>query len=186
MSRTVTKCKVCKTQPVIRIGAQVCGVACAEIFSQIIRDKKRKQKDRVERRNDAKRREKLKSKRDYMNDAQSAFNRYVNLRDKHLPCIACGKSPHEGVRHASHYKSRGSNSYLTFNLWNLHSCCYSCNVSKSGNIGEMRIGMIKKIGIEKVEWLENAQRSREYSIEYLNRIKKVFIKKYKRLGSVSV
>ena len=52
---------------------------------------------------------------------------------------------------------------------------------KGGNINEYRPALIKKIGAEKVEYLDNASRSREYTKEYLARLQKIMIKKIKRL-----
>jgi hypothetical protein len=125
------------------------------------------------------RREAIKTPSDRAKPAQAAVNRYVNARDSGKPCISCGK-PDRGVRNASHYKSRGSNSALRFNLWNIHSSCYSCNCEKSGNIGEYRPRLIDRIGAEKVEWLDCHPRSREYSPEYLKRLTRIFNKKTKR------
>lgn len=173
--KKTSKCKICRAEYVKRsISHKTCSVSCA--IEIVIRDKKHK-----EAKIDKARKEALKKPAEYADEAQSAVNRYVNKRDEHLPCICCGKSPYEGVRHAGHFKSRGSNSFLRFNLWNINTCCYSCNVKKGGNINEYRPALIEKIGIEKVEYLDNAPRSKVYSKEYLMRLKSIFNKKLKRL-----
>ena len=45
-----------------------------------------------------------------------------------------------------------------------------------------RKGLIELIGIEKVEYLENAPRVRKYEKEYLERMRMVFAKKTRRLN----
>jgi hypothetical protein len=128
------------------------------------------------------RKEKLKTKRDHLKELQTLVNKYVRLRDTGQPCICCDK-PDDGTHqiHAGHYRSVGSNSYLRFNTLNIHACCAQCNTHKSGNILEYRIGLRKKYGSELVEWLEQAPRSRRYSQEWIDKAKRVFKKKIKRL-----
>lgn len=174
----MTKCNICRSEFQRRsMTHKCCSVECAEIYG---REQARKESAKNARAETKARKEKLKTNSDLANDAQKEVNKYVNLRDFHTPCICCGKSPYIGVRHAGHFKSRGANSFLKFNLWNINSCCYSCNVMKSGNIGEYRPNLIAKLGIEKVAFLEAAPRSRKYDKEYLLRLKAIFAKKAAR------
>jgi hypothetical protein len=84
--------------------------------------------------------------------AQEHFNRFVRNRDKHLGCISCANGLVEDAGHF--YPS--TYSALRFNEWNVNGqCSFNCNKMKSGNIHEYRAGLIKKIGQEKVEWLDN-------------------------------
>jgi len=39
-----------------------------------------------------------------------------------------------------------------------HHNCAGCNTFKSGNLIEYRIGLVKKIGIKRVQWLEDNRR----------------------------
>ena len=158
-----------------------CSPDCGAVIGVAKLEKIKAAKFKAEKKKDKERKEKLESVSELANKVQAYVNKYVNLRDKHLPCICCGKSPYEGVRHAGHFKSRGANSFLRFNLWNIHSCCYSCNYEKGGNINAYRPALVDKIGAEKVEYLDNAPRSREYTKEYLARLQKIMIKKIKRL-----
>ncbi len=153
---------------------------CKVAYAMQITVKAQTKREKVARLDIAVRKEALKTPSDRAKPAQAAVNRYINARDRGKPCISCGK-PDKGVRNASHYKSRGSNSALRFNLWNIASSCYSCNCAKGGNIGGYRTGLIARRGIEIVEWLENHPRSREYSNEYYARITKIFNRKTKRL-----
>ena len=91
---------------------------------------------------------------DYIKLAQITFNKYIRLRDKGKVCISCQK-PINGVKHASHYLSAGGHSAIRFHEDNVWVSCYKCNVMLSGNAVEYRKALINKIGIERVEWLEN-------------------------------
>lgn len=158
-----------------------CSADCAVSIAHDKLAKAKAAKARKERKEDAQKKDKAKSNKNLADEAQAAVNRYVNLVNYGVPCICCGKSAFEGVRHAGHFKARGSSSFLRFNLWNIHTCCYSCNVAKAGNIHEYRPNLIKKIGLEKVEFLDTAPKSREYSDEYLRRLKDIFTRKSKRM-----
>jgi len=153
-----------------------CSIECAIAISSARQAKQRK-KARIEYKRETRaRKEKLKSKADYLKEAQTAVNSYIRARDKGKPCISCGK-PDIGVRNASHYRSAGACSSLRFNTWNIHASCYSCNCSKSGNLLEYRIRLIKLIGVERVEWLESQNEITRYDVEYLKRLKAVFTKR---------
>lgn len=158
-----------------------CSPECGFILHQEIEAKKKAKEAKAELAEDKKRREKLKDNTDHLNLTQTVINRYVLAKHKDLPCVCCGKSPYDGVRNASHFKSRGSNSFLRFHLWNIWPCCYTCNVKKSGAIHEFRKALPALIGVEKLEFLENAPRSRKYDIEYLARMRRIFAKKIRRL-----
>jgi hypothetical protein len=133
------------------------------------------------------RKQKLKTKSDYLKEAQAAFNAYVRARDKEDACISCGNYVLDdqigGGWDCGHFRSVGSAPFLRFNLWNAHKQCVKCNRFLSGNVAEYRKGLINKIGIEKVETLEamNEVKKIGKKEEYLIRIKKIFTKKLKKL-----
>jgi len=84
---------------------------------------------------------------------QRAVNKLVRLRDKDLPCVSCQQWSNKFD--AGHYINQGSSGALRYNLDNIHKqCSFKCNNNLSGNKIEYRIALIKKIGVEKVEWLE--------------------------------
>ncbi len=174
--RRVRKCQICRTLYEPRnMMHKVCGPDCAQKHAE----QERAKKDRRERQEGL---IKLRTRSDYAALAQKAVNRYVNLRDRDKPCVSCGKPAEAGgVRNASHFKSRGSNSALRFNLWNIHTSCYRCNVELSGNLGEYYPRLIERIGAAKVEYLQMAKRERRYEVEYLQRVQKIFTRKAKRL-----
>lgn len=105
---------------------------------------------------------------------QRAVNAYVRERDKGKPCISCQR--HCASYEAGHYIPEGSNNALRYHLWNINSQCQQCNRWKSGNLTEYRVYLVKKIGADKVEWLEEHRHDtkkwrREELEEILERIK---------------
>jgi len=126
--------------------------------------------------------DKIKTRSDWLREAQTAFNAYIRARDKGRPCISCDK-PDNGnhQRHASHYRSVGACSALRFNTFNVHASCATCNGTLSGNLLEYRIRLINKLGADRVEWLECQNKLVRYDIEYLAKLKKIFNKRARRL-----
>jgi len=124
----------------------------------------------------------MKSRSDWLREAQQVFNAYIRARDKGKPCISCDKPDNDQhQRHASHYRSVGACSALRFNTFNVHTSCATCNSVLSGNLIEYRIRLVKKIGAAKVGWLECQNKTVRYEIEYLAKLKKVFSKRTRRL-----
>jgi 5-methylcytosine-specific restriction endonuclease McrA len=180
-------CKECKTIFQPRNSLQVvCGLQCA------VQRSERKNKEKVaigikkERKAQKQalrvRKEALKSNREWLKELQAVVNKYVRLRDSGKPCCSCDK-PDDGShqRHASHYKSAGSNSALRFNLWNIHASCSVCNNHLSGNIGEYTPRLIKKIGQDRYDWLLTQNQPVKYDIEYIKRFKKIFLKRIRMI-----
>lgn len=124
--------------------------------------------------------EKLKTLSDYKKELQTVFNAYIRLRDSHLPCISCGRH-HTGQYHAGHYRSVGSNPQLRFNEDNVHKQCAPCNNHKSGNPIEYRINLIKKIGQERVEFLESDHDPKHYTKLELIELKVIYKDKIRKL-----
>lgn len=123
----------------------------------------------------------LETIQDFLNMTQVVFNRFIRERDKHENCISCGKKIN-GVRHASHYLSAGGHSNVRFHEDNVWVSCYKCNVMLSGNQVEYRKRLIDKIGVERVEWLEeNGATERRYTKEELREIMLTYKNKIKEL-----
>ena len=175
-----TKCKVCGCYFVKTISStqKVCSPKCAIILSK---EQARKKKEKEERAGRRERKAKLKSRSEWLKDAQSVFNKFIRLRDKNEPCISCGKY-HTGQYHAGHYRSVGACPELRFCELNVHKQCAPCNDHKSGNIIEYRINLVKKIGVDKVEWLERQDHEpKKYTIEDCKEIIKYYKAKIKEL-----
>ncbi|POT89111.1 recombination protein NinG [Enterobacter cloacae complex sp. ECNIH14] len=151
-----------------------------------IRDKHVAEKEGRQRRQA--KRESFKTKAQWDKEAQSAFNRYIRMRDEGKECVSCG-NPLIGKSNyltgsaidASHYRSRGAASHLKFNVFNVHSACTRCNRQLSGNAVEYRIRLIERIGQERVERLESDNEPRRFDIPYLQRIKSIFTRKARAL-----
>lgn len=174
------KCKVCGNYFVKTISStqKVCSPKCAIILSE---EQARKKKEKEERAEKRERKAKLKSRSEWLKDAQSVFNKFIRLRDKNEPCISCGKY-HTGQYHAGHYRSVGACPELRFCELNVHKQCAPCNDHKSGNIIEYRINLVKKIGVDKVEWLERQDHEpKKYTIEDCKEIIKYYKAKIKEL-----
>ncbi|ENU3987672.1 recombination protein NinG [Enterobacter kobei] len=152
------------------------------------RIKEQKEAEKAGRKRRKAKRESLKSKSEWDKEAQSAFNRYIRVRDEGKPCVSCG-NPLLGKSNyltgsaidASHYRSRGAASHLKFNVFNVHSACTRCNRQLSGNAVEYRIRLIERIGQERVDRLESDNEPRRFDIPYLQRIKSIFTRKARAL-----
>lgn len=174
------RCKICKelyqaTKPL----QTVCGIACA--IEQGKRNKASQEaKDRLaERKRDSETRQRLKSKAKLAQEAQSAFNAWIRARDAQEPCISCG-AINAPSYHAGHYLSTGARPNLRYEPDNVHKQCNKCNVFLHGNLINYRINLIKKIGLERVERLENDSAPRHYTREALIELAKHYRKLNKR------
>ncbi len=168
------KCKVCKEvfQPE-RQMQPCCSIKCAILKVQI--DKKAKFDKETKLKKEA-----IKSKAQWLREAQKEFNAYIRLRDANKPCISCQRH-HKGQYHAGHYRSVGACPELRFNELNVHKQCAPCNNHLSGNIGEYRISLAKLVGVKKVEWLEGKHEPLKLSIDDIKDIKAKYKLKQKEL-----
>ena len=152
-----------------RMGQSVCSTACALKDVKRNQEKAKKSLRQAERKAHQERKEKLKSRADYAKDCQQAFNEWVRLRDSALPCVSCGRH-HDGQYHAGHYRTVSASPELRFEPLNVHKQCAPCNNHKSGDIVNYRIELVKRIGIEAVEWIEGPHEPKRYTIEDLKAI----------------
>lgn len=138
-------------------------------------DAEKKAKKEKLKHKEAKREWKLNDRKTQMNLAQKAFNRYIRMRDERDNCISCDRR-HAGQYHAGHYRSVGALPALRFCEDNVHKQCAPCNNHKSGNILEYRINLTRKIGADKVAWLEGEHDAKKYTVEELREIKEKYTK----------
>jgi hypothetical protein len=166
------KCRVCTFPFFPRASTQVvCSPRCALELNKINKGKAYDRKTKELK-------QAIKTRGDYNKEAQTAINRYVRARDFKDLCISCGNPNFRGRYDAGHFLSIGSDCSLRFNLLNIHKQCHwNCNISRSGNQIRYRKRLIKKIGIDKVDWLEGPHDALKYTIEDLKRIKRIFTKK---------
>ncbi|OUW93379.1 MAG: hypothetical protein CBD88_07240 [Flavobacteriales bacterium TMED228] len=128
--------------------------------------------------------ERLKRKNQWMREAQSAFNKFIRVRDKKFGvCVSCDVElvyqGHGGNVDASHFRPRSAAPQLRFNQYNCHASCVRCNRWMEGNLTPYRKQLIKRIGKQRVLDLENDNKPKNYTIDDLKRIKEVFKKRAK-------
>lgn len=168
------KCRVCRETYTPRKALQVvCSPSCALLHAKRQGEKERKALAQIERKAIREAKEGIKPRSEHAREAQAAFNAWVRERDQALPCISCGRH-HQGKYDAGHFRSVGSNPALRFEPLNCHKQCVPCNRHKSGNAIEYRIGLVAKIGADKVAWLEGPHAAKHYSIEELQAIKAMY------------
>lgn len=188
MANSKRRCGACKTyfRPEQTFPGTVswCSPECGLIVAQKRVPAVKAKQARAERAQTKEARGRIKTRAKWMREAQAAWNGYVRARDHGKKCASCGAAPSPkigGSIDCSHYRSVGSAPHLRFNLHNAAAACVKCNRYLSGNIAALRIGLIDRIGLEKVEALESNCESKKYDIEYLKRIKRIFTARAKRL-----
>lgn len=127
--------------------------------------------------------EKLKTYSQRVNEVKVIFQRYIRVRDSQLPCISCG-SVTSSVWDAGHYKKAELYSGVIFNEFNTNKQCGKCNRYLGGNELNYRVGLISKIGVERVlelEELAEATRVKKYSDLELLEIRTRYAHKIKSL-----
>lgn len=182
----IKSCKQCGSEfAAFNTLQKVCTPACAIKYSQ---DTRQQAQDKAYRAETRRRREALKTRSQWLKEAQAAFNRYIRARDYGKPCISSNRPmdwhKRGGAVDAGHYRSTGAAAHLRFNCWNCHAQSVENNRFKSGNVVDYRINLIKRIGQDRVESLETDNAPRSFDIDYLKRVKRIFNKRanhYERL-----
>ncbi len=176
------RCKECKTQikPAIKCNLFIekkgfCGIECA---TQWGKKAALSQREKAYRKETQQRRERLKTRTDYIKEAQQAVNRYIRIRDKHRGCISCGTKTATQY-HAGHYRTTKACPDLRFYTLQIWRQCPQCNAQLSGNIIPHRQALVALLGDFKVEWIEGPHKPTNYTVDELRRIKRIFIKKAK-------
>lgn len=128
---------------------------------------------KINRANKAKAKDKIKSYSQRLQEAKKVFQKWVRVRDKDLPCMACGtKTANEW--HGSHLKKAEVYSGVIFHEHNVWKCCKKCNVFLGGNELNFRANLVKHIceqAVIELEQLAEATRTRKYTNEELEEIK---------------
>ena len=113
-------------------------------------------------------------------EAQAAVNRYVRLRDAALPCISCQRH-HAGKWNAGHYRSTAAAPELRFDLDNLHKQCEPCNTHLSGNLIRYRVGLLDRIGADRLAAIEGPHEPRKWTRDELIAMRQRFAAMAKEL-----
>lgn len=181
------KCRHCRAEIPKKKDAdrwQAAGFCDIDHMTDYGRRKADEARQKQRRRETRQARQRLKTRSDWLRDAQTAFNAYIRARDAHLPCIDCGSyGPDDdwltgGKWDAGHYLSVGSHPELRFNEDNCHKQLKTCNggsgkyARKRRTVAEgYREGLIARVGLERVEALEGPHEPKKYTIQELKDIK---------------
>lgn len=164
-----------------RLMQAVCSPICAA--------RSVKAKNKQERASIKERKEKLKRIPDLIKEAQTAFNAWVRARDADERCISCGvllsREAIGGGFDAGHYRSRGSAAHLAFHEDNCHGQCKRCNRYGAGMAVDFRIGLVRRIGVERVEALEASNAPHKWERGELIAIRATYIAKRKQLLNIT-
>lgn len=155
------KCKHCRTSFVADPAwIDHCGVDCGTALGLARLAKQKAKAQRQERAETKAKLAQYETIPELKARLQNVFNLFCRLRDDlaGYPCICCGKWPLGDARFtggqwdACHWKGRGAHDHLRFNEDNVHRGLKDCN--KYGHT-DYRGGLIKRIGIDRVEALES-------------------------------
>ena len=145
---------------------------------QALKNLERIKKEDKKRLNDKKK--ELLTVQDWIKITQATFNKYIRLRDEGNVCISCQKPPKK--KNAGHYFNANNHWNVRFNEDNVHLQCEHCNTSLSANLIEYRKRLVKLIGVENVEWLEDyAKETRKFTVAELMEINELYKAKIKNL-----
>lgn len=157
--------------------AVACSIECEIVLAKQYFNKLQAARAKVERADIKVRKEAIKTRTDWLNEAQAIFNRYIRLRDAAEPCISCGRF-HTGKWNAGHYKSVKAHPELRFSEFNVHKQCEPCNTNLSGNVSKYRARLVEVFGEQMVsEQLETHIKFAGWTIDDAKAIKA----KYKHL-----
>nr|WP_090685761.1 recombination protein NinG [Paraburkholderia phenazinium] len=166
--------------------SKACSVPCALALNDAAKKKSAAKALKVERKSMKERAIKLKTRREWIAEAQVAVNKVARLRDQlaGYGCISCEGRPkarYGGGMDAGHYRSVGSAPHMRYYLTQICGQCKQCNRDYGGMSVEFRRGLIERIGVNRVEEIEAMQGAAKWDIDYLKRLKKVMQKKARRL-----
>ena len=169
-------CEVCERLFVPeRMGQLVCSPVCA---MKKVRQAKKEERAKIKTRKEA-----IKTIPDLIKEAQREFNAYIRARDRDKPCICCGLplgTPEVGGCYdAGHYRSVGSASHLRFHEDNCHAQRKQCNRYGAGRAVDYRMGLIARIGVGKVDALEQSNTPHKWTRKELSDIRDTYRAKLK-------
>lgn len=178
-------CKVCKQWFKPWSTTQTtCSIACAAKFpkaQQYAKDARAFRRKEAERKIGLKRRSQGNPRAGPERAAQEAVHAFIRERDHNRPCIVHGLFCPNHSFDAGHYLSRGSEPALRFNTWNIHK---QCSISNQGAHNRKhyresvpslyRSELVRRIGEDRVAWLEKRHEAKQYRAADLKRIARIF------------
>lgn len=171
-------CEVCQNLFVPdRMGQLVCRPACA---MRKVRQEKVAERAKVRTRKEA-----IKTIPELVKEAQREFNAYIRQRDARRPCISCGlpldNGDVGGGFDCGHYRSIGSAGHLRFNPDNAHGQCKRCNRWLHGRVSDYRIGLLERVGAERLAAIEGDSAVHKWTREELIAIRDTYRAKLKEM-----
>ena len=180
-------CKACKSKFIpIRQFQVVCNTyTCAIAYANIARERQNKKEVSEYKKENRERLQALKTKSDWLKEAQVVCNKYIRMRDLKAGygCISCGTK--KQVQYcAGHYRTRKAAPHLRFDERNIHlQCNRYCNKELSGNIINYRPNLIERYGVEFVEAVESDNAPKNYTIDDIKAIKVKYKNMIKELNN---
>lgn len=170
------KCAVCKEPFAPRsMTHKACGPDCAGGLAVRVTALQKAKQQRQERAQDKIKRDGMKTYPQLIRETQREFNILIRLRDQLAgwPCISSGK-PLDwsgNAVDAGHFRSTGSAPHCRFNEDNCHAQTKQENRFLAGNAVDYRIGLIARIGLDRVEVLESDNTTRKWTHDELRAMK---------------
>jgi hypothetical protein len=181
------KAKGCRAKFVkLSMNHRACCIECARVV--VAQDKAEAERKGAKAAADDRRKTKaqleaLKTVPQLKKEAQREFNRFIRARDRLAghACISSGKPLQWGTKgitgsavDAGHYRGTGAADHLRFNEDNCHAQSVVENRDRAGNAVAYRIGLIARIGLARVEALENDNTPVKWTREGLREIRDTY------------
>jgi hypothetical protein len=181
-------CRVCRDSFVpARPMQRVCSPACALSLATSQRARAEKRAQVQESRDIRARKARLKTRSDWMREAQAAFNTYIRARDEGKPCICCGGTSSGWTRggdwDAGHFRSRGAAPHLRFHEDNCHAQLKRCN-RRAFDVAGYRRNLVERIGLAQVEALESDNEMRKWTMADLQAIRDEYRQRVKAMRQI--
>lgn len=179
------RCKICRTKFKKRsISHKTCpNVDCALAWVAQENERNLKKVQRQDRKETKLKLETYKRLSAWEEELQVLVNKFCRLRDikNGYGCISCGSMTSYPRWQGGHYLSVGLHHNLRFNEDNIHAQCVQCNMHKAGNASAYRMALVNRIGLSRVEELENDQGYKKWSVEEIKQLKIEYRLKIKEL-----
>ena len=184
-TRREKKCRVCTTRFIPSRPLQVaCCPDCAQTLARRNREKAEKRAATIERQKTRAQLEAMKTIPELIAEADRAFCAFIRARDAGKPCICCGRGSSGWTRggewDGGHYRSRGAASHLRYHEDNCHAQLKQCN-RRGWDLASYRANLIGRIGLERVEALEQDNRTHKWTRDELREIRDTYRKKLREL-----
>lgn len=181
------KCVVCRA-PFTRVDMRVkwCSPECGGVHGEKKLADQKAKAARQAKATDRAKRASLKTRTDWIKSARAAVNRYCRLRDiaAGRGCVTCGARPETrfgGAFDAGHWRSVGSAPQLQFMTSQIRLQCVKCNRFGGGRAVEFRMALVNDRGENWVRAVEAMNHVAKFSVEYLQRLTRVFTRKANRM-----